>query len=138
MNTLKFKEELNKRTIAQHCLGTKVALGVNILWAVTNYFIINENKWSYVGVNLAVAAVILIAMLNRKRINMPGETIGLIPMLTTLTAFAYTYNTIELDIFQKMTYMNIGVFVGAGMFLLWNIRYSILSIASPESTPCVM
>lgn len=129
MNTLQFKQELNERTKEQHCLGCKVALGVNILWAISNYFIIENNKWTYVSINLVVAGIILIAMLNQKRIKISGEAIGLIPMLSTLLAFAYTYNTIEFEIFQKMTYMNLGVFVGAGMFLLWNIRYSIISIA---------
>lgn len=128
MNTLNYKERLDRRTKSQHCLGCKVAVGVNIVWAITNYFIIENDKWIYVGINLAVAGFILIAILFQKRIKLSGESVGLIPMLSTLAAFAYTYNTIDFEAFQKITYMNFGVFIGAGMFLLWNIRYSIISI----------
>jgi len=124
---MKVQQEISKRILKQHHLGCKVAIVVNALWAIFNYFIIEENKWIYVGINLAAAAIIAISLIRREKLKLNGEVLGMIPMLTTLTAFAYTYNTVELEVFQKMTYTHAAVFIGAGMFLLWHIKYSILS-----------
>ena len=124
---MKAHQEISRRIVKQHKLGCKVAIVVNILWGIFNYFIIDENRWVYVGINLAAAVIIALALINRRKLKLKGEVLGLIPMLTTLTAFAYTYNTVELEVFQKMTYTHAAVFIGAGMFLLWHIKYSILS-----------
>lgn len=124
---MKVQEEISKRIFKQHNLGCKVAIVVNILWGIFNYFIIDHNTWIYVGLNFAAAAIIALALLNKEKLKLNGEVLGLVPMLTTLTAFAYTYNTLELEVFQKMTYTHAAVFIGAGMFLLWHIKYSIIS-----------
>lgn len=123
-----FKTRLSNRTFKQHCLGSRIAIIVNVLWGVSNYFLIDENKWAYVGINMAAAGVILAAMLLKKRLRLNGESIALVPMLTTIAAFAYTYNTIDLEAFRNMTYTHMAVFIGAGMFLIWRIKYSLISI----------
>ncbi len=123
-----FKKRLSERMFKQHCLGSRIAIAVNILWGISNYFIIDENKWIYVGINMAVAAVIFTAMVFKERLRLTGESLGLVPMLATITAFAYTYNTIDLESFRHMTYTHMAVFIGAGMFLIWRMKYTLISI----------
>lgn len=126
---MNYSNELKKRLEAQHCLGCRVAIAVNLLWGLCNYFLFDENQEFYLGINVAVALVITVAMLLRKSLKLSYNALGLIPMLTTLTAFAFIYNTIELNTFQKLTYMHVAVFVGSGMFLLWHWVYSLISVA---------
>ncbi len=123
------QEQIKSRISKQHCLGCKVAFGVNILWGISNYFIFSENKWTYVTINLCVAAIILTSIIIRTRLKISGENMGLIAMLSTLTAFAYIYNTADLIAFQKLTFTHAAAFIGAGMFLLWHYKYSIISVA---------
>ena len=52
---MELKEELSGRITKQHCLGCKVAMAFNILWAISNYFIITQNTWIYVSINIGVA-----------------------------------------------------------------------------------
>lgn len=125
---MNYREELSARILDQHCLGCKVAIAVNLIWAISVYFIFPENKWVYSTINLAVVGIIVLVMLNRKRIKIAAEAVGLIPTIPTITAFAFIYNTIDLDVFQQMSFMYLGVFIGAGMFLLWNIRYSLFTV----------
>ena len=121
------ENQLSTRILKQHRIGCRVGIIVNILWAISNYFIISENKLLYVGINLLAATIISITCAYRSNLKLNGEHIGLVAMLTTLSAFAFTYNTIDETSFQHLTYTHAAVFIGAGMFLLWPLKYSIIS-----------
>ncbi len=121
------QKELSSQIRRQHILGCKIAIAINLLSAILDVFIIEENTLIDAALKMTAAVIITIGLFCRKRIS--REALGMIPMLATLTAFAYTYNSVELETFRKMTYLHIAVFIGAGMFLLWNIRYSIMAAA---------
>lgn len=125
---MKIAEALEKRIRKQHILGCKVALIVNIIWAILNCIIIKDDLCSYATANLVVAMIIGATLLYNRKKALSGSFLGLVPMLTTLTAFAYIYNTLELEVFQKISYVNVAVYIGAGMFLLWRIKYSFISL----------
>jgi len=126
---MELKEELSGRITKQHCLGCKVAMAFNILWAISNYFIITQNTWIYVSINIGVALLIFTTVMLRKKLKINGEILGLVAMLSTLSAFAFSYNTVDIGVFEKLTYMYVAMFIGAGMFLMWHIYYSLISVA---------
>lgn len=122
-----FKSQLKERIYKQHCVGCAVATIVNLIWALTNYFVIEQGKWIYVSINLVAAGIIGLTLWLCRTHRISGIAMGMIPMLITMSAFAYTFNSIDLQSFEKVVYMYVAAFVGAGMFLLWDRRYSMIA-----------
>lgn len=125
---MKLQQELNKKRTKHHVTGCIVAIVGNVFWGIANYFLLSENQLLYTTLHLISAAIILIVLLNRKRLKLSSETLVFIPFITTLAALGYTYNTVDLETFRQVTYTHMAVFIGGGLFLLWRIKYSLLTI----------
>ncbi len=121
--------ELGNRRYKLHCQGCKVAVLINLVWAIFNYFNFGPEKWEYVLAHVLVSLLTVITLLVRNKFKFSPDTLGLVPMLATLTAVGYTYNTVDLESFRSVTYTHAAVFIGAGMFLLWHWKYSVISVA---------
>lgn len=122
-------KEIGSQRYRLHCLGCMVAILINLVWAAFNFINFKADQWEYTAVHILVSVVTLAALIVRKKMRFSPDTLGLIPMLATITAASYTYNTVDLESFRSVTYIHAAVFIGAGMFLLWHWKYSVISVA---------
>jgi len=122
------KKELSSNITKQHVLACKVAVVINTAWSVVNYLIFTENQLVYLIGGIGISVVISLALILREKWNISGELLGMIPMTLIGVFFTFIYSQLPVPEFQKFTFLYVAMFLGAGMFLLWHIRYSIATV----------
>ncbi len=129
-NEDKFKLELNKKIEKQHVLGCWVAIAVNTIWSVISYLFFFDGDTLYLFAGIAISVIVFCSIMLRKQWKISSEMLGMIPMALMGIYFSLAYSQLELEKFQQFTYIYVSMFLGAGMFLLWNIKYSIYTVIS--------
>ncbi|HEX8515550.1 MAG TPA: SpoIIE family protein phosphatase [Bacteroidia bacterium] len=117
--------ELNATAYKYHVLIAWVAVGLNPIWAIGDYYTIPEHFNDFLIFRLAVSVLTLIVLLMRKRLKDFPELIALIPFIGISIQNAYMYSVMNIPELQKHTFAYIALFIGAGMFVLWKPVYSI-------------
>jgi PAS domain S-box-containing protein len=120
--------ELASRINKQHIVSCWVAIIVNTLWSLFNYFVFFENQSIYLFAGGGISCAILLAVLYRKKLRISPGMLGMIPMVLMSVFFSYTYSQLNLQQFQQFTIIYVAMFLGAGMFLLWKIKYSVITV----------
>jgi phosphoserine phosphatase RsbU/P len=120
-----WQTELNATAFKYHVLIAWVAVGLNPIWAIGDYYTIPEHFNDFLAFRLAVAAVTLIVVLMKNRLRNFPELIALIPFIGISIQNAYMYSVMNIPELQKHTFAYIALFIGAGMFVLWRPVYSI-------------
>ncbi len=129
ISTNSWQSEIKARITRQHVIGCWVACGINLAWTMADFYTMKE--WAvYVTMDLCVSLVIFLAVVFRKQLRIKEEALGLVPMMSIGLAAAYTYNTVGVDSFQEITLAYAAIFIGAGMFVLWRIMYSIIVVGT--------
>ncbi|MCW3072622.1 MAG: hypothetical protein JWO44_2512 [Bacteroidetes bacterium] len=122
---ISWQNELNITAFKYHALIAWVAVGLNPIWAIGDYYTIPEHFTDFLIFRLAVSALTLVVLLFKKRlVNFP-ELIALIPFIGISIQNAYMYSVMNIPELQKHTFAYIALFIGAGMFVLWRPVYSV-------------
>ncbi|MES2589784.1 MAG: SpoIIE family protein phosphatase [Bacteroidota bacterium] len=117
--------ELEKSAFKYHLLIAKVALILNPLWAIGDLFNIPDHFIDFLVFRVCVSILIFITIIYRKNfVNFP-QIIALVPFIGISIQNAYMYSVMDSEEIQKHTFAYIALFIGAGMFVLWEIKYSI-------------
>lgn len=123
-----WEPEFHKTAYKFHVLVAWVAVILNPLWVVGDYYNVPDHLTDFFIFRIAVSTATVIAILFKKQFKKFPEIIGFVPFLGLTIQNAYMYSFMNVVQFQVHTYAYIGVFMGAGMFLLWKLRYSIIVI----------
>jgi signal transduction histidine kinase len=126
--TASWQKELEQSTMKYHTAAAWAAIIFDPIFAFTDYINIPES-WSYVLViRLCVSAVTLATLFLSKRYHLPANSIVIVPFLLISLQNAYTYSLIgDEDILgHNLNYM--ALLIGAGLFVAWSIRYSLVLI----------
>ncbi|MCW3103681.1 MAG: hypothetical protein JWO09_2121 [Bacteroidetes bacterium] len=122
---ISWQTELNITAYKYHSLIAWVAVALNPIWAIGDYYTIPEHFTDFLIFRLAVSGLTLAVLLFRKRlVNFP-ELIALIPFIGISVQNAYMYSVMNIPELQKHTFAYIALFIGAGMFVLWRPIYSV-------------
>ena len=123
--TISWQTELNITAYKYHSLIAWVAVFLNPIWAIGDYYTIPEHFTDFLIFRVAVSSLTLIVLLFRKKlVNFP-ELIALIPFIGISIQNAYMYSVMNIPELQKHTFAYIALFIGAGMFVLWRPIYSV-------------
>lgn len=128
MNSAIWKNKFETIATKQHLIAAWVAIVLNPLWAISDYFIIPSHWKIFLAVRLAVTAATLIGVALRKKLELSRVTIVLIPFLGIALQNAYMYSVMDVPILQKHTFAYIALFIGAGMFVIWKPINSVFVI----------
>jgi serine phosphatase RsbU (regulator of sigma subunit) len=120
-----WQAELNAAAFKYHVLIAWVAVGLNPIWAIGDYYTIPEHFNDFLIFRVAVSLITLAVLLLRKRLINAPEIIALIPFIGISIQNAYMYSVMDIPELQKHTFAYIALFIGAGMFVLWKPVYSI-------------
>jgi len=119
-----WRPELEQASSKFHITIAWVAVIIDPVFALTDYFNIPDSWQSILLIRLSVSAITLVILLLRKRLNVPSYVIAAIPFLLISLQNAYVYSVIGVDhvLGQNLNYM--ALLFGAAMFVLWRWIYS--------------
>jgi phosphoserine phosphatase RsbU/P len=120
-----WKTELKATAFKYHSLIAWVAVGLNPIWAIGDYFNSPNHFYDFLIFRVAVSVLTLFIVLFRKKLIHHPEIIALIPFIGISVQNAYMYSVMNVAELQKHTFAYIALFIGAGMFVLWSPIYSV-------------
>ncbi len=121
-----WQSEMNRVATRYHLIGSWVAIILNPLWFVADYFTIPEFWENFLFVRLSVSAITLLAFLVRKRINLSSELLIAIPLLGISIQNAYMWSVMDIPTLQKHAFAYLAVIIAAGMLVLWKPIWTIV------------
>lgn len=121
-----WQSEMNRVATRYHLIGSWVAIILNPLWFVADYFTIPEYWENFLFVRLSVSAITLLAFLVRNRINLSSELLIAIPLLGISIQNAYMWSVMDIPTLQKHAFAYLAVIIAAGMLVLWKPIWTIV------------
>jgi sigma-B regulation protein RsbU (phosphoserine phosphatase) len=124
-NLTSWESELNATAFKYHVLIAWVAVGLNPIWAIGDYYTVPDHFVDFLVFRLAVSLLTLVLVLLKDRFRNSPEIIALVPFIGISVQNAYMYSVMNIPELQKHTFAYIALFIGAGMFVLWRSVYSV-------------
>lgn len=124
-----WRNEMNRVATKYHVIGSWVAIILNPLWFIADYFTIPEYWVNFLYVRLTVSGITLLAVLLRKAINLSIEMLIAIPFLGICVQNAYMWSVMDVPTLQKHAFAYLAVIVAAGMLVLWKPIWTIAVLA---------
>lgn len=119
-----WRNEMNVSVTKYHLITCWVGVVFNLLFFVADYFNIPEYWASFLTVRVVVSLTILFFILTYKRLTIPIEFLGFIPVFLISIENAYMWSVMDLTHFQQHTFAYLALFIGSGMFVLYRTFYS--------------
>ncbi|MBN8697445.1 MAG: SpoIIE family protein phosphatase [Bacteroidetes bacterium] len=129
LTTIPWKQELNAAAYKYHMIVVWVAVVLNPLWAIGDYFNVPAHFTDFLIWRITVSLATLIGYLFRHKLTEKPHILAFIPFMGIAIQNAYMYNVMDISEIQKHTFAYIALFIGAGMLVLWQIQYSIWIVA---------
>ncbi len=124
-----WESELNASAFKYHFIVVWVGIIFNPLWAIGDYFNVPKHFYDFLFFRLAISLATLIVFFYRKKLTDRPHIIAFVPFLGIAIQNAYMYSVMDVAEIQKHTFAYIALFIGAGMLILWQIKYSIWIVA---------
>ncbi|MCC7331025.1 MAG: SpoIIE family protein phosphatase [Flavobacteriales bacterium] len=123
-----WKQELDKLILKYHLITCKVAVVFNLLFSAADYFNIPKQWVPFLMFRVVVSAIILFFILTYKKFKISIEMLGFIPVFLISIENAYMWSVMDISLFQQHTFSYLALFIGSGMFVLYNTFYSLIII----------
>ena len=126
--TIESERELKLFALKYHSIVAWVAIIVNPLWVISDYFNIPEHVYDFFIFRIVVSIAILICVFSKDKLTRFPEIMALVPFIGISIQNAYMYSVMDVAELQKHTFAYIALFIGAGMFVLWKPIYSVIVV----------
>ena len=123
-----WEEDLEKSSEKYHIYGAWIAIIFDPVFGITDYFNIPHAFNQIMSLRIGVSIIAALALLAHRRKFINSKMLIFIPFLLISIQNAYTFSVIEVDDFTGHSLNYLALFIGAGMFVLWNWYYSIAII----------
>jgi phosphoserine phosphatase RsbU/P len=120
-----WETELQKTAYKYHSIVIWVAIILNPIWAIGDYFTIPDYFVPFLIYRLSVTAICIGVFFVKTKLTHKPEWIAFVPFMGISLQNAYMYSVMNVDQLQKHTFAYIALFIGAGMLVLWDKKYSI-------------
>lgn len=123
-----WKGELEKTSFNYHMKVLWVATIFDPIFVITDYFNIPNDWQLLLGIRLSVSAITLIMFAVRHKYGFPSRVNIAITFLLISLQNAFIFHLIGNEdlLGQNINYM--ALFIGAAMFVLWEVNYSIIIV----------
>ncbi len=123
-----WQSELTRIATRHHVIVCWVAIVLNPIWFVADYFTIPEYWKTFLIIRLAVAFITLLGVVFRKKLKISTEILIFIPVIGISLQNAYMWSVMDIPMLQKHAFAYIALFIGAGMLVLWKPFWSVLVV----------
>lgn len=125
-----WQQELQKASAHFHIIGAWVAIIFDPLFAITDYLNIPEVWTEIFTLRLGVSVVTLITLWLYYNGKVNVYLLVAVPFALISLQNAYTYSLIESGDVLGHNLNYLALFLGAGLFVLWPWRYSVIAIGA--------
>jgi len=125
-----WKTELNKTVKKYHVITCWVAVIFNMLFFVTDYLNLYDYWKEFLTFRSAVSLICLFTVLFYKKLKIPIEIVGVIPVLLISIQNAYMWSVMDAEHLQKHTMAYMALFIGSGMFVFYHVYFSVFIVVS--------
>jgi signal transduction histidine kinase len=123
-----WKEELEKTSVRYHTIAAWAAIIFDPVFAVTDFFNILESwEWLLI-IRVMVALATFVTLILSRKYGWPSFVIVLVPFILISLQNAYTFSLIGNEDLLGHNLNYIALLIGAGMFLAWELIYSLSMI----------
>lgn len=129
INAVDWQKELHATALKFHVLIAWVAVALNPIWVVGDYYNAPKHFKEFLIFRIVVSIATLIGIASKKKLKDFPELVALIPFIGISVQNAYMYSVMNVAELQKHTFAYIALFIGAGMFVLWRPMYSVIVVA---------
>ena len=127
--TVDWQSEMTRIATKHHVIVCWVAIILDPLWFVSDYYTIPEQWKDFLIIRLAVALFTLFAVYFRKKIKISTEALIFIPVFGIAIQNAYMWSFMDVAMLQKHAFAYLALFIGAGMLVLWKPIWSIVVLS---------
>lgn len=123
------KKEFHKSTEQFHVITAWIGLALNIVWCVSDYFVLPDKFLAFFIFRLSVSLITALALLSKKITGFSIYTIMFLLVIGISVQNAYMWSVMDLANLQKHAFAYMVLFIGVGMLVLWELWYSIIIVA---------
>lgn len=124
------KQEFDRSTEKFHVIATHIGVILNMVWCLSDYFIIPEYFLPFLIFRLLVSFTSAVILLTRRLTNINIYACMFILVLGISIQNAYMWSVMDLAHFQKHAFAYMVLFIGVGMLVLWELKLSLLLTAT--------
>ena len=122
------KTEFHKSTEQFHIITAWVGLALNIIWCISDYFVLPDKFLAFFIFRLSVSLITAIALLTKKNTGLSIYKIMFLLVVGISVQNAYMWSVMDLANLQKHAFAYMVLFIGVGMLVLWELWYSIIIV----------
>ena len=119
------KKEFYNSTVKFHVIATWVGLILNIVWFISDYFILNDHVVPFLTFRIAVSLSSALILVFRKKLGINIYSCMFVLVTGISIQNAYMWSVMDIPHLQKHTFAYMVLFIGVGMLVLWEIKLSV-------------
>lgn len=119
------KQEFVKSTDRNHLIVCWVGMALNLFWFISDYFTVPQYFLPFLYFRLTVSAITVALLFLREQLKISIVFCGFLLVLGISLQNAYMWSVMSLPQVQKHAFAYMVLFIGVGMLILWEIRYSL-------------
>jgi len=121
-----WSEEMNKIMTKYLTIGTLIAILLNPIFGIVDYFTMPDQWMHFMMIRVFVCLVLVVILLYKPLIVQRSKYAGLLILFFITTQDAYFYSQTTSDSIQQASLSYMADFVGASMVLLWPASFAIV------------
>lgn len=119
------KEEFYRSTEKFHVVACWVGLILNLVWFVSDFIVIPEYALTFLIFRIIVSLSSAVFLIFRNALNLDLYLCMFSLVVGISIQNAYMWSVMEVSLFQKHAFAYMVLFIGVGMLVLWELRYSL-------------
>ncbi|MGB3946903.1 MAG: SpoIIE family protein phosphatase [Bacteroidia bacterium] len=125
VTSTKWQNEIDATAFKYNVLIVQVGLVLNLIFGIGDYFNSPAHFTDFLFTRIANSVIMIgLVLLKNKFVNKPGLLV-FIPVAGISVQNAYMYSVLTDIEFQKHTLAYVMLFIAAGMFVLWELKFSL-------------
>ncbi len=124
------KQEFYKSTEKFHVITTWVGIALNLVWFVSDIFVLPEYWLPFFIFRASVSLVSLLILVTRKISGINIYTTMFLLVLGISIQNAYMWSVMDIAHFQQHAFAYMVLFIGVGMLVLWEVIFSVIILVA--------
>jgi serine phosphatase RsbU (regulator of sigma subunit) len=120
------KKAFYESTEKTHIIACWVGILLNLVWAISDYFVQRDYFVSFFVFRLAISVISIVLLFIRKKIKVSIYSCMFVLVLGISIQNSYMWSVMDLAHFEEHTFAYMVLFIGTGMLVLWEGWLSII------------
>ena len=118
--------EFERSAFRSHFIACWIGIVLNLLWALSDYVVFPERFAGFFTWRLLVSAIALTTLIFRERMKISIYDVVFVIAAGISVQNAFMWSVMDEVHMKQHTFAYLALFIGVGMLLLWEIRYSLV------------